>query len=173
MTGSPVSRDISPGCGVRTQGLENVERISGRCPRALSPSASISSGLVHCGTNSRTNAFVSACWEMPGPKTAAVRDSSARNAGTAADSDTDSCWVSGRQRVIASRRTVAAMSPSDFGVAKVTSPTPERSAASVQRCAAPVYPRDPATMSRCPNTPLWPSAGRAGRSGRTESLSIS
>ena len=38
----------------------------------------------------------------------------------------------------------------DAGVATVTSPAPDRSAAIAARAAAPVLPRDPATMSTWP-----------------------
>ena len=36
------------------------------------------------------------------------------------------------------------------GVATVTSPAPDRSAPSAARCAAPVFPREPATISTRP-----------------------
>ena len=39
---------------------------------------------------------------------------------------------------------------SDAGVATVTRPAPERSAPIADRCAAPVLPRDPATISTRP-----------------------
>ena len=38
----------------------------------------------------------------------------------------------------------------DAGVATVTSPAPDRSAPTAARCAAPVLPREPATISTRP-----------------------
>ncbi len=53
------------------------------------------------------------------------------------------------------------------GVATVTRPAPDRSAPTAARCAAPVFPRDPATTSTWPKSPLWASGRRAGTSVRT------
>ena len=51
------------------------------------------------------------------------------------------------------------------GVAILTSPAPDRSAAAPHRAAAPAMPREPAMTSTVPNSPLLLSRGRGGRLG--------
>ncbi len=51
----------------------------------------------------------------------------------------------------------------DRGVATVTRPAPERSAAIAARCAAPLFPIDPATISTRPNSPLCASGSRGSQ----------
>ena len=55
------------------------------------------------------------------------------------------------------------------GVATVTRPAPLRSAPRALSTAAPVLPRDPATISTRPQSPLWASGARGCTSARTES----
>ena len=56
----------------------------------------------------------------------------------------------------------ATVGTQDPGVATVTRPAPDRRAPTPARHAAPVFPRDPATINTCPQSPLWAPGGRAG-----------
>ena len=55
------------------------------------------------------------------------------------------------------------------GVATVTSPAPDRSAPRAARIAAPLLPRDPATIRTRPKSPLCASDARGLISGRIRS----
>jgi hypothetical protein len=52
----------------------------------------------------------------------------------------------------------ATIGSTEHGVATVTRPAPERNAPSADKCAAPVFPRDPATIVSRPKSPLCESA---------------
>ena len=61
------------------------------------------------------------------------------------------------------------------GVATVTSPAPDRKAPIAARCAAPVFPIEPATIVSLPKSPLCESAARGPTSAdllRCEQLDV-
>ena len=70
--------------------------------------------------------------------------------------------VSSSDSVMYSGAMDATIGAHDRGVAMVTRPAPDRSAPIAARCAAPVRPREPATISTRPKSPLWESDARTG-----------
>ena len=77
--------------------------------------------------------------------------------------------VSSSGSVMYSGAIAAIVGRHDLGVAIVTSPAPDRSAPMAVRCAAPVFPSEPATTSTRPKSPLCESVARAGTISRMRS----
>ena len=67
---------------------------------------------------------------------------------------------SGRSTVMNTGDIAARTGRQHRGVATVTSPAPDRNAPSAARCAAPVFPTEPATIVSRPKSPLCESAAR-------------
>ena len=70
--------------------------------------------------------------------------------------------VVGVRTVIASNSDVSNISFRSAGTHMETNPAPDRKAPWPLKMAAPVLPREPATISRWPKVPLWVSFCRLG-----------
>src|SRR6476659_4398039 len=62
------------------------------------------------------------------------------------------------------------MGSNSLTVATCTSPAPPRSAPSPARMAAPLMPREPATMRTRPYVPLWLAGARGAKRGRSVTI---
>ena len=71
---------------------------------------------------------------------------------------------------IAPGTSVCRMGTMERAQAMVTSPAPLRSAADAQSAAAPAMPKEPATISRWPQSPLWMLRGRSGSTASRGSI---
>jgi hypothetical protein len=140
--------------------------------KALSASASRTAGRVSFATIARTAATASRVVPTPGPIAIASREASSFPTGPAARADSVPAPDSASGSVIASAWAAATIGCTLLGVAIVTRPAPERSAARARSTAAPLFPREPATPRRCPIVPLCAAGGRAGSRRRAASRSI-
>ena len=153
----PVSRAISPGCGVRISGCSRLPAtFSAQGTSALSASASNTIGRSRCTTIERTKArVVSSDEPSPGPIAKTSRAAAISSARSAASLEMAPIAVSASGSVMHSAMIRAATTGcDDSGVATVTSPAPARMAASPTMQAAPVLPREPAMTSTLPASPL-------------------
>ena len=122
-------------------------RRSGSSANAFRPSASITSGIVARSTSCRTNSRVAARLA----ETRTDRDDVARHVEHAIDAVGVEAVIGFRQRLgHVLRRHRRDIGWHAAGVATVTRPAPDRSAPIAERCAAPVLPREPATISTRP-----------------------
>ncbi len=143
----PISRSISPGCGVSTTGRSGEPRKSaGHGARQFNPSASTTIGVWRCSTRALTRLRVrSSSEDSPGPMAITLARSARPRTCPSASSLTAPRSVSAKAAVISSGMTCAATKGwADTGVPTVTRPAPERMAALPQSAAAPVNPREPA-----------------------------
>ena len=127
---------------------------------AFSPSASMTSGIVARSTSAVMNRWVAGPWPRPGPIARTSRAMSSTRSTPSGSRPSASSAASSSASVMYSGPIAATTAWQLDGVATVTRPAPERSAPTAARCAAPVLPREPATISTRPKSPLWLSGAR-------------
>ena len=101
-TATPVSRAISPKCGVSTRAPGPRVSGSGFPAKAFRPSASMTSGRSHSATTRRASSAASRCRDRPEPRATTSAAAACASSGSRAASASVRSAVSGLGSVISS-----------------------------------------------------------------------